>query len=118
MAILSYVAGIVFVKNVLLYHLPLLVYAVVILSVSSVPNLKPPEVGLPNVDKLAHFAEYAVLAFLTFRSFSRLGSDRSPGMTALWTLMFLVVFAYSGQNFAQMIHHHSLLPLKFSSSIE
>jgi VanZ family protein len=90
-------------RKVVAYHLPLLVYAAAILWVSSMPNLKPPDVGLPAVDKLAHFAEYAILALLTYRSISHLSSQISAEMSVLWSLMFLTFFAFADETLQRFI---------------
>jgi len=72
------------------YHVPLLAYAVLVLGVSSIPNLKSPDVPafLP-LDKVAHFVEYAVLAFLALRSVERLVRK----CAVAWTFAFAAVFA-------------------------
>ena len=58
------------------YHLPLILYGGLILFVSSIPNLHPPRVSWLPFDKVAHFLEYAVFAFLAYRSLSKaLGED-------------------------------------------
>ena len=80
-------------KKFLKYHLPLILYAALILGVSSISNLKSPQVRFLAVDKVAHFLEYAVFAFLTFRSMSRL-TDWSRSRTPfLISLLILAVFA-------------------------
>lgn len=70
-------------KPVIQYHLPLVVYGLAILAVSSIPNLQTPQSDSWPVDKAAHMVEYAGLALLTYRS-----SLRWPGLprpeAALW----------------------------------
>lgn len=51
-----------------------LAYAVLILIVSSIPNLKTPELGFENQDKLYHFIEYSIFSVLLF--FALLNSQR------------------------------------------
>jgi len=81
-------------RNVFLrYHLPAVLYAVAILAVSSIPNLKTPEIRFLARDKVAHFLEYAVFAFLAFRSLAHLGLGRRAGRVALLTLLLLAAFA-------------------------
>lgn len=48
--------------------LPVGAWLVVIFSLSSIPNLKPPELGLPIADKFAHFGEYSILGALYARA--------------------------------------------------
>ncbi len=75
------------------YHLPAILYAAAILSVSCIPNLKTPEIRFLTKDKVAHFLEYAIFAFLTFRSFAHLGGHKRTGTVALLTILLLAGFA-------------------------
>ena len=75
------------------YHLPAILYAAAIIAFSCIPNLKSPEIRFLTKDKVAHFLEYAIFAFLAFRSLAHL-SDRSRTRTvALMTLLLLAGFA-------------------------
>jgi VanZ family protein len=51
-----------------------LAYAVLILIISSIPDLTPPELGFEFQDKLYHFIEYGIFSVLLF--FSLLNSSR------------------------------------------
>ena len=63
-----------------------------ILAVSCIPNLKSPEIRFLAKDKVAHFLEYAIFAFLTFRSFDHLSGRSRIGTVALLTLLLLAGF--------------------------
>jgi VanZ family protein len=76
-----------------IYHLPFILFGLAILSVSQIPNLKGPELRVLPFDKLAHFSEYSIFAFLTFRSFSRLGDPAKLTSKALLALLFVAGFA-------------------------
>lgn len=52
-----------------------LVYAILILIVSSIPNLKTPQLGFENQDKLYHFIEYSIFSVLLF--FTLLNSNKN-----------------------------------------
>ena len=52
-----------------------LAYAVLILIVSSIPNLKTPQLGFENQDKLYHFIEYSIFSVLLF--FALLNSNKN-----------------------------------------
>jgi VanZ family protein len=82
-----------FLRDFLLYHLPFILFGSAILAVSQIPNLKAPNLHLLPFEKVAHFAEYAVFAFLTFRSFSRLGGSRRLTLAMLSSVLFVVIFA-------------------------
>jgi len=51
-----------------------LVYAVLILIVSSIPDLKTPQLGFEYQDKLYHFIEYSIFSVLLF--FALLNSQK------------------------------------------
>ena len=77
----------------LVYHLPAIAYATAIILMSSIPNLNAPEFRFLLFDKLAHFVEYAVFAFLAFRSFSHINHRMTRGRAFLLSAMFLSLFA-------------------------
>lgn len=52
------------------YQFPAILYALLIFAVSSIPHLHPPNLHLKFQDKLFHFLEYAIFAFLLNRAFS------------------------------------------------
>jgi VanZ family protein len=78
----------------LVYHLPAVAYATAIILMSSIPDLKAPEFRFLLFDKLAHFVEYAVFAFLTFRSFSHINQTITRGWAFLLSALFLSLFAF------------------------
>lgn len=80
-------------KKFIYYHLPAILYAGLIISVSSIPNLKSPQIINLHFDKVAHFMEYAILAFLVFRSAINLGSRFSRNKAFLIAAVFVAVFA-------------------------
>jgi len=87
-------------KTALFYHLPAMLYAALIIILSSMPNLQPPDFGVLTYDKLLHFVEYAVFAFLFYRSFSQLKRLNTKSIAALITFALLLVFSV-GDEFHQ-----------------
>ena len=85
------------------YHLPVILYAAIIIAISSIRSLPAPELGGLVLDKLAHFVEYALFAFLTFRSFSHLSPTIRAGTAALLSLLFLVCFAALDEYYQQYV---------------
>jgi VanZ family protein len=77
----------------LVYHLPVILYAAVVLSLSSIPDLKGPSVRHIVLDKPAHFLEYALFGFLTFRSFSNMTSRITNNLAGLLSVLSLSLFA-------------------------
>ena len=88
----------------LLYHLPAMLYAGLIIVLSSMSHLPSPQLGIFSSDKLIHFTEYAVFAFLFYRSFSKTlplsGRFDSGSLVALITFALLLVFS-AGDEFHQ-----------------
>lgn len=80
-------------KRFLKYHLPFLLYAALILLVSSVPNLKSPELRFVAFDKMAHLGEYALFTLLAIRSLGRLTKPGRLWQAYLATFLSLVFFA-------------------------
>jgi VanZ family protein len=80
-------------RRFLVYHLPAMAYATAIILMSSIPHLKSPEFRFLLFDKLAHFVEYAVFAFLIFRSFSHISHKITRGWAFLLSALFLSLFA-------------------------
>ncbi len=79
--------------RVLEYHLPVLLYAACILYLSSVPSVKSPFKLPPGVDKLAHLIEYAIFAWIVFRSFHDLMGAYSTRLVVMIGATFILIFA-------------------------
>lgn len=62
---------------------PVMVWAALLFILSSVPGDSYPQIGIWNIDKLAHVAIYAVLGALVLRSLLRTGAARRGGALAL-----------------------------------
>ena len=68
-------------------------YAGLIIAVSSIPHLKTPKIIIFQFDKIAHFLEYALLAFLTYRSGTHLTPRITRHTAFLLSAMFVAIFA-------------------------
>jgi VanZ family protein len=82
------------------YHLPAILYGILIIALSTVAYLKAPRISHFELDKLIHFAEYAVFAALIFRSFSNLTPKIGRGKALIMSFAFLIFFAL-GDEFCQ-----------------
>ncbi len=82
-------------RKLLVYHLPAALYAVGIIVVSSIPDLKAPPVALLPIplDKVVHFLEYAIFTLLAVRSFYHISPAISRRNAGLISLLFLTGFA-------------------------
>lgn len=76
-----------------MYHLPTIAYAAAIILVSSIPNMAAPKFKFLLFDKLAHLVEYAVFAFLAFRSISNAGRQAIRSRAFMLSILFLSLFA-------------------------
>lgn len=56
-------------------YLPAIVWAVLILTVSSIPDLSTPGLGFTMTDKIVHFAEYFILGLLTAKTVSTFNKE-------------------------------------------
>lgn len=79
------------------YHLPVILYAGAILTISSISYLPAPKIGLLRADSLVHFLEYAIFAFLLFRSISHISPKLRLTTAALLTLLALSLFAVADE---------------------
>jgi VanZ family protein len=84
-------------RRFILYHLPVILYAGLILGISSISNLPAPKLGLLRADSIVHFLEYAIFAFLLFRSISHLSPKLRLPLAALLTLLALSLFAMADE---------------------
>ncbi len=82
-----------YLSDFLWYHLPVILYAGVIIALSSIPNLKTPQIQIVALDKVAHFFEYAIFAFLTFRSVTHITDSITITKSLLISALFLSLFA-------------------------
>jgi VanZ family protein len=77
----------------LLYHGPAILYAGLIVTASSIPDLQGPDLHVVPFDKVAHFFEYAIFCFLVFRSISITRLGTRSNQTVLITFLLLAVFS-------------------------
>ncbi len=85
------------------YHLPVILYASIIIFISSLSNLKTPQIRFLAFDKIAHFFEYAIFAFLAVRSFLHISPKLSEKKAFLLTSLFIVIFAIFDEYFVQTL---------------
>lgn len=103
-------------RDFLRFHLPLIAYSLVVITLSSIPNLSTPQLEIIPFDKLAHFAEYAIFAAIAFRSFARLFSDH-PQKTFLYSALFLSLFALSDEIYQHFVPGRYMDPADFLADV-
>lgn len=98
----------------------LILWAISILTVSSLPSLPTPEIRTASLkirlDYLIHFCEYGILAFLAFLSFADKGFYISLKKILIITL-FLIIFAVLDEFHQKLIPGRSLNPKDIMSNI-
>lgn len=83
-------------RRLLWYHLPVLLYASAIMTLSSIPFLGGPSLSVVGLDKLIHAVEYGILTWLLLRSLN--STNSGINMASLLMLTVLVVAAFSGMD--------------------
>ena len=72
---------------------PVIGWMAVMIALSSIPGKELPEVVLPNIDKIAHFIEYAILGFLLARAIFKSGFKSGSLAVFIIAVAIAVVFA-------------------------
>lgn len=75
------------------YQLPLILYAALVLTVSSISGLPTPDLGIDFLDKLAHFCEYFIFLVLMFRALANPPFSLSGFTGYLLAVILSIVFA-------------------------
>jgi VanZ family protein len=79
-------------KSLLYYKLPPVLFAALIIFVSTMSSVSPPSLGVTWTDKIYHFGEYFVYGLLIFHAFPNV--HKSPKRKSLYALLFLFGLAY------------------------
>jgi len=80
-------------KSTQLWRWAAVVYAILVVVVSSWPGIKLPNIGEGDLDKLLHLLQYAVLGFLSARGWGPQRRDGGSGMATWLPALILLVFA-------------------------
>ncbi|MCC6962173.1 MAG: VanZ family protein [candidate division Zixibacteria bacterium] len=81
-------------RQLLLRRILPILYALAIITLSSMPNAQPPSFEIPNIDKFYHCLEYFIFGCLVFRAFP--GIEASRKRIWLYLLLFAFGLAYAG----------------------
>jgi VanZ family protein len=80
-------------KSLIYYKLPPVLFAALIICVSTMSRVSPPSLGVVWADKIYHFGEYFVYGLLIFRAFPNL--QASPRRKFYYVLLFLFGLVYA-----------------------
>lgn len=86
-----------------IYHLPVILYAGAVITLSSIPYLSRPPIRILAADKIAHFIEYGIFAWLVFRSFLNIGPDHRANRAFVFSFLFILVFALFDEYYQRFI---------------
>ncbi len=79
-------------KSLIYYKLPPVLFAALIIFVSTMSSVSPPSLGVTWTDKIYHFGEYFVYGLLIFRAFPNV--QESPKRKSYYVLLFLFGLVY------------------------
>ncbi len=85
------------------YHLPAILYGLLIIILSSIAHFHTPRLRFIGVDKIIHFLEYAIFAVLVYRSFSNISDRLSDRSVFLLSILFLSLFAALDETYQKFI---------------
>ena len=86
--------------TILVYHLPAIAYAGLIIALSSLTNVRLPKTQIIALDKVIHFCEYAFFGVLAFRSASRWHNSVRRDDAAFLAIACITLYAF-GDEFYQ-----------------
>lgn len=102
-------------RRFLKYHIPAILYAALILALSSIPDFGKSPIGILKFDKVIHLIEYAVFAALIFRSFSNISSRVKSKYVLYFSLLFVALFAILDEMYQGLVpgRHSDIYDLLF-----
>ncbi len=89
------------------FKLIALLYAALIVVISSLPKITPPPLGFRFEDKVYHFAEYSIFSFLLFLAFFKAKTDFFRRNVFIFSSLIGIIFAYSDE------FHQRFVPGRF-----
>ncbi len=93
-------------KSLAKYQGPLIVYAVLIFLVSSLPRVPAPDLGIDYLDKILHTTAYSVFAVIAVRAAKKWCNALRNNKIYLVVIVFLVSALYAASD----EYHQSFVP--------
>ena len=90
-------------RKFILYQFPAIFYALLIFAISSIPHLNLPNLHLKFQDKLFHFLEYAIFAFLISRAFSNSSNSFFKENSGWLTLGLGILYALGDESYQKTV---------------
>lgn len=94
------------------YQLPWIVYAGLIIIVSSISKLPDPRIDFEYFDKLAHFGEYFIFFLLTYRALANFRADQPVFPVYIVSVVLSIIFATLDE------YHQSFVKGRLSDSYD
>jgi VanZ family protein len=99
------------------YHLPAILYAALIIFLSSIPGDEQPKLEILKFDKVIHLIEYGIFAYLVFRSIRQLKISDRELIIGLLTLLFISLFSIGDELFQRRIPGRTSDPLDIMADL-
>jgi VanZ family protein len=90
-------------RKFFLYQFPAIFYALLIFTISSIPYFHPPNLHIPLQDKIFHFLEYSVFAFLLSRAFSNASNIFFKKNSWWLTLAMGILYAIGDESYQKTV---------------
>ncbi|MBD3299598.1 MAG: hypothetical protein GF341_13155, partial [candidate division Zixibacteria bacterium] len=90
------------------WRIAAVIYAILVVSVSSWPGVSLPNVGEGDLDKILHLIQYAVLGFLAARGWGPQRRSRTSAWLAWLPAAVLLVFAAADE------YHQKWIPGRYA----
>jgi len=104
-------------KRIAYYHLPAVAYAALIIGLSSMADVHLPKVQFVEMDKVAHFCEYAVFCWLVFRSAAHLHPRVGIEEASFLSLGFVALFAFADELYQSFVPGRQSDPSDFLTDV-
>ncbi len=90
-------------RRFLVFHLPAIAYAGLIIGLSSLTNVTLPKTQIVELDKVIHFLEYAVFGVLVWRSLCHLHPKVTATDAAFAGVAFITLFAFADEIYQSFV---------------
>ena len=104
-------------RRFLVYHLPAIGYAGLIIGLSSLSNVRLPKVQLVELDKVIHFVEYALFTWLVYRSTTHFHREVGIEEASFLALGMVTLFAFADEFYQSFIPGRQSDPTDFLTDV-
>ncbi len=91
---------------------PVILWMIIIFTLSSIPGKEIPSVKIPHLDKIVHSIEYFILGFLLIRAFSNSATGVNRTLLVAFSIFIAAGFAITDEL------HQSFIPGRVTDIID